>query len=81
MRDLHTHSYYSDGKASPEEMVLAAIEKGLAEIGISDHSYTFFDESYCVKKDKIAAYKKEIAALKEKYKGKISVLCGVEQDA
>ena len=81
IRDLHTHSYYSDGKASPEEMVLAAINKGLGEIGLSDHSYTFFDESYCMKKDKIASYKAELAALKKKYAGQISVLCGVEQDA
>lgn len=81
MRDLHTHSLYSDGKASPEEMVCAAIEKGLSEIGLSDHSYTFFDESYCIKKERIPSYKAEIAALKKKYAGQISVLCGVEQDA
>ena len=81
MRDLHTHSTYSDGKASPEEVILAAIDKGLSEIGLSDHSYTFFDESYCMKKERVEAYKAELAALKAKYAGKISVLCGVEQDA
>lgn len=81
MRDLHTHTKYSDGATSPEEMVLAAIDMGLEEIGISDHSYTFFDESYCIKKEKIEEYKREISELKEKYKDKISVLCGVEQDA
>lgn len=81
MRDLHTHTLYSDGKATPEEMVTAALRKGLSEIGISDHSYTFFDESYCMKKDKISTYKAELAALKEKYAGRISVLCGIEQDA
>ena len=80
MRDLHTHTRYSDGKNTPEEMVRAALSLGLSEIGISDHSYTFFDESYCVKKEEIAAYRAEIRALKEKYAGKISVLCGVEQD-
>jgi len=81
MRDLHTHSTYSDGKASPEEMVCAAIAKGLSEIGLSDHSYTFFDESYCMKKERIGEYQAELAALKRKYAGQISVLCGVEQDA
>ena len=81
MRDLHTHTTYSDGATSPEVMVLVAMEMGLEEIGISDHSYTFFDESYCIKKDRIEEYKREIYALKEKYKGQISVLCGVEQDA
>ena len=38
MRDLHTHTKYSDGATSPEEMVLAAIDMGLEEIGISDQS-------------------------------------------
>ena len=80
MRDLHTHTTYSDGKTSAEEMILAAICAGLDEIGISDHSYTDFDESYCMKKSAIPAYLAEISALKEKYAGKIKVKCGVEQD-
>ena len=79
-RDLHTHTLYSDGKNTPEEMILAAIERGLDEIGISDHVYTFFDHSYCMRKEEIESYKAEIAALKEKYEGRISVKCGVEYD-
>jgi histidinol phosphatase-like PHP family hydrolase len=35
--DYHTHSILSDGACSYEEMTLAAIEKGLDEIGFSDH--------------------------------------------
>ena len=80
MFDLHTHTIYSDGVGTPEEMVLAAIQRGLSEIGISDHCYTSFDESYCLQKDKIEAYKAEIAALKQKYKDKILVRGGIEQD-
>lgn len=80
-RDLHVHTTYCDGKDSPEEMVKAAIQKGMDSIGFSAHSYTFFDESYCMKKEKIEEYKKEISALKEKYQGKIKILCGIEQDA
>ena len=79
-RDLHTHTLFSDGKATPEEMILAATRKGLDEIGISDHVYTAFDESYCMQKNKIQAYLDEIAALKEKYAGDIAVKCGVEYD-
>ncbi|MBE6780422.1 MAG: histidinol-phosphatase HisJ family protein [Ruminococcaceae bacterium] len=79
-RDLHTHTIYSDGKNSPEEMVLSAIEKGLKVIGISDHSYTGFDSGYCIKAEKIEDYIKEIQRLKIKYRDKIEVLCGLEQD-
>lgn len=78
--DYHVHTVYSDGENTPEETVIAAIKKGMSEIGFSDHSYTFFDESYCIKREKIAEYKSEIARLKEKYKNKIKILCGIEQD-
>lgn len=78
--DLHTHTFYSDGIGTPEETVMSAVDKGLSCVGISDHSYTFFDESYCIKKDDIPKYISEISSLKAKYRGRIDVLCGVEQD-
>lgn len=79
-RDLHIHTTYSDGKNTPEEVVLSAIEKGLKVIGFSDHAPTFFDSGYCMKTEKLDSYKEEIYALREKYKGKIEILCGIEQD-
>lgn len=78
--DFHVHTTYCDGKNAPREMVEAALERGLAALGFSVHSYTYFDETYCIKKDRIPAYRKEIGALKEEYAGKIRVFCGVEQD-
>ena len=35
--DFHTHTTFCDGKNTPEEMVLAAIEKGMPRIGFSGH--------------------------------------------
>jgi DNA polymerase III alpha subunit (gram-positive type) len=35
--DYHTHTYYSDGVSSVEDMVEAAIKKGLKTIAITDH--------------------------------------------
>lgn len=60
--------------------MLQAISLGMQKIGISDHSYTFFDENYCMKKDEINNYIETISLLKEKYSGRIQVLCGIEQD-
>lgn len=80
LADYHVHTTFSDGKNTPEEMVLAAIEKGMTAIGFSDHSYTAFDESYCMKKEDAPRYRECIAKLKEKYKGQIKILCGIEQD-
>ena len=78
--DLHTHTTYSDGESTPEEMVQRAIEMGLTKIGFSDHSYTAFEDYYCLTPRSTEEYKSEINALKEKYKGRIEILCGIEQD-
>lgn len=78
--DLHMHTLFCDGTAEPEEYICAAIEKGLDQIGFSVHSYVPFDTECCIAKERISEYKAEIRALKIKYSGKISVLCGVEQD-
>lgn len=78
--DFHVHTTYCDGKNAPREMVEAALERGLSAIGFSVHSYTYFDETYCIKKDRIPAYLAEIGALKEEFAEKIRIFCGVEQD-
>ena len=78
--NLHTHTSYCDGKNSPEEMVLDAISAGFDVLGFSGHSYTSFDESYCMSREETEEYKKEIRSLAEKYKDQILVLCGLEQD-
>ena len=78
--DLHVHSIFSDGKNTPEEMVREAIARGMDAIGFSDHSYTFFDESYCIPKAELARYRACVEELKNRYRGKIRVLCGIEQD-
>ena len=80
-RDLHCHTVLCDGKNTAEEMVLAAIERGLTTIGISEHGYTAFDPSYCLSLGKTEEYKAEMRRLKEKYSEKIEVLLGIELDA
>ena len=77
--DLHTHTSFCDGKNTPEEMVLSAIEKGLKTIGLVVHAY-IPGATYCVSEAGAEEFKKQVGALKEKYKDKITVLCGVETD-
>lgn len=79
-KDLHMHTCYCDGSAAPEDMVISAIEKGLSTVGVSGHSYTFFDESYCMQKAEVPRYLAECRYLRAKYFDRIHVLCGVEQD-
>ncbi len=80
LSDFHIHTTFSDGKNSPEEMVLEAIRLGVEKIGFSDHSYTEFDRSCCMAKKDKQLYIDTINDLKKKYSDKISVYCGVEQD-
>ena len=77
--NYHTHTNLCDGKNTAEEMVISAINKGFSAIGFSGHGYTAHDLSYCVKD--IDGYIKEINRLKEKYKDKIQIYCGIEEDA
>ena len=78
--NLHTHTLYCDGNNSPEEMVLDAISASFDVLGFSGHSYTSFDESYCMSREQTEAYRAEVRALAEKYKDRIRILCGIEQD-
>ena len=79
--DFHCHTLYCDGKDSPEDMVRSALEKGLAAVGISGHSYAPFDPG-CpgMTPENEAKYRRQISKLKKKYEGQIRIFCGLEQD-
>ena len=78
--NFHTHTTFCDGKNTGEDMVLAAIERKFSALGFSGHSYTAFDESYCMSKVGTKAYIEEIKRLQKLFDHKISIFCGVEQD-
>ena len=65
--DLHVHSVFSDGRDTPRDIVISAIEKGVKTLGFSDHSYTEFDERYCIQRDKQAKYIRTINELKNEF--------------
>ena len=78
--NLHTHSIYSDGKSQPREIVEEAIRQGLTTLGFSEHSPLPFDNNFSVKEADMPHYVAEIAQLKEEFKGKIDIYCGLEAD-
>ncbi|MBE6569058.1 MAG: histidinol-phosphatase HisJ family protein [Ruminococcaceae bacterium] len=78
--NFHTHSVFSDGINTMEEMVLAAIEKNFSAIGFSDHSTMTFNHSYCMKPDALHDYMRTIRELKDKYSEQIQVFAGLELD-
>jgi len=79
-KDLHMHTLYCDGADTPEQMVLSAIDKGLTTVGVCTHSYSFYDTSYCIKKEDVPRFIAELHFLRAAYYDRIHILCGVEQD-
>lgn len=76
--NYHTHTVLCDGKNTAEELVLEAIDKGFEVLGFSAHS-PLQGEEWCLMPD-TEEYRQTISALKEKFKDKIEILCGIEQD-
>ncbi len=79
--DFHTHTCFCDGKNISEDMVKSAIDKGISALGLSVHTYTAFDPSYCVKKEDTAVFIAEVKRLKRQYADKITLFVGGEVDA
>ena len=80
LSDLHVHSRFCDGKDDPEDLVLAAIEKGVKRLGILAHSFVPFDDNAILLPKDRAKFIQMVNDLKEEYKGEIEVLCGLEKD-
>lgn len=80
LQNLHTHTTYCDGIDTPEQMVLAAIEKGFDSIGFSGHSYMYYAEDHSMSLNGTEEYNREIALLKKKYRDRIDIFYGLEFD-
>ena len=79
LSNFHTHTTYCDGASTPVETVESAIQLGLSQLGFSSHS-PLDGEDWCLSADRVITYFNEISALKERYKDKIRLFVGIEQD-
>jgi len=75
--DLHTHTTFSDGENTLEEMVNKAREKGYEYIGISDHAPSVASRGEEEVKRLIEKRREEIDELNKKYTD-IKILFGME---
>ena len=78
--DIHVHTTFCDGKNSAEEMISEAISKDFVSLGFSGHSYTSFDDSWCMSEGDTEKYIETILSLRKKYSGTIDILLGTERD-
>lgn len=77
--NVHTHSVWCDGLNTAREMAYAAVALGFTDLGFSSHSPSPFDPTCSGVLDQ-PGYRAEIAALRREYRGKLGILCGIEQD-
>lgn len=81
LSNLHTHSCFSDGRDTPEEIVREALRKGFISLGFSDHSPTPYFSDCNMPEERTEAYRREIRRLQKRYAGQIAIFLGIEQDA
>ena len=76
----HSHTLYTDGKNTAEEMVQEALRQGFVSLGFSEHALQDFDFPYSLTDESERDYINTIQALKEKYQGQIALYLGIERD-
>jgi len=77
--DLHMHTTATDGKATLEEMIAAAQQRGLSYIAITDHSQRV-SMAGGLTPQKLSKQWDAIDRLNSKWEGRITILKGIECD-
>ncbi len=85
--DYHVHTFrcgHAGGKS--RDFVLRAIDRGLSEIGFTDHIPLYFlapelrDPKLAMPEDQFDDYVSEVEGLREEFRGRIDVRLGLEAD-
>lgn len=77
--DYHMHTVLSDGKNNHEEMTIAAIDKGLEEIGFSDH-VCIKPVTWAMSAVDLPVMTNQIATVRQQFREKINIRYGMEMD-
>jgi histidinol-phosphatase (PHP family) len=85
--DTHVHTRRCGHAAGlDEELVEAAIDRGLAAVALTDHTPFYWlppedaDPKLAMSAEELPRYVDDVLALAERYRGRIDVLLGVEAD-
>ena len=76
--NVHTHTVFCDGRDTPREMAEEALRRGFCSLGFSSHSPIPYESSWGMRDEQ--GYLQEIASLKEEYRGRLEIACGIEWD-
>lgn len=83
VQNLHTHTVFSDGKNTVEEMVQGALRTGCSALGFSEHSPLSRDvdlDGYTMAEKDVPDYRAEVLRMQGKYAGQMTIFLGLEQD-
>lgn len=76
--DYHTHTKYTHGKGSVEQNVKAAIDKGLKQVAITEHSFSHM--AYGISRADYNLLRIDVEKMRRVYGDKIDVLVGLESN-
>ena len=76
----HAHTEFCDGRSTARRMILAAIERGCPEIGLSSHSPLPYQNDWSMRSERVDDYISELKKLKKEFEKQIKVYIGVEYD-
>jgi histidinol-phosphatase (PHP family) len=78
--NYHTHTRYCDGVAEPEDYARAALARGFTHLGFSSHAPVPFPNDWTMQPENLPAYLQAVSAVRERYRGRLEVLLGLEVD-
>ncbi len=78
--NYHTHTTWCDGKETPEQMIVKALEKKFDVLGFSSHAMYPFSTAWHICAGQMYSYAEEIRKLAQKYNSHIEILLGFEAD-
>ena len=76
--DYHTHTIYTHGKSKVEDNVEVAVNKGLKQVAITEHSFSHM--AYGINREEYNLLRIDVEKMRSKYRDKIDVLCGLESN-
>ena len=78
--NFHSHTQFCDGKASMEEMIRAAVDRGISVYGFSPHSPIPIHSPCNMSFEKVDEYLSEAQRLKNEFEGRCRIFTGMEID-
>lgn len=81
--DYHIHTALcGHARGTVEEMIASALEKGFERVGIADHMPMLYSDHahLAMAPGQLPGYVEEVLAARERYRGRIDVLLGIEAD-